>query len=192
MKPTLILIMLICTAWCENAMNPTESKLPTEAETLVSLYDADVAKIQADADKAIQAKTDALRTKLAKAQESATKKGNLEGALAIKGAIEKLPKSERPKDVGVHTSSNVILYTEPNFKGMPVTVKQFNVVIEAYKVSFPNDGLRSIKIPKGYTFVAYAADFGGGTSTEYTSDTPNVTDAPGMGMTSFMIKAPGK
>jgi hypothetical protein len=89
-----VLMSLITRAWGEDALNPATSKLPVDVATLLNVFEADSIKIQADADKAIAAKADTLRTKLTKAQESATKKGDLDGALAIKDAIEKLPKAE--------------------------------------------------------------------------------------------------
>lgn len=94
---TLSLLLMAFSAFGADALNPEISKLPTEAATLVNVYEADCAKIQSEADKAIQVKTEALRTKLIKAQESATKKGNLESALAIKDTIDNLPKAEPKK-----------------------------------------------------------------------------------------------
>lgn len=67
--------------------------IPDDASKLLSSYSSDIAKIREHADKAVLARTDKVRPALIKAQEAATKRGDLEGALAIKAAIEALPTS---------------------------------------------------------------------------------------------------
>ncbi len=66
-----------------------ESKLPADAAKLVETFDADAAKIRADAEKAVDKKAAELTGKLQKAQEAAMKRGDLDGANAVKAAIEK-------------------------------------------------------------------------------------------------------
>jgi len=96
MKPFLILLILSAIT-AEEAVAPPESKLNAEASAIVAGYEADVAKIQSDQDQAIQARAEKAKVGLAKAQENATKKGDLDSALAIKDAIGKLPKGLEKK-----------------------------------------------------------------------------------------------
>jgi len=86
---TFLLLISVCPAFCEDT---DKAKLPDDAASAMSMYDAETTNLKADFDKAVAAKTKVLRVKLEKAQEAATKKGNLDGALAVKAAIEKLPK----------------------------------------------------------------------------------------------------
>ncbi len=66
-----------------------ESKLPADATKLVEAFDTDAAKIRADAEKAVDKRAAELTAKLQKAQDAAMKRGDLDGANAIKAAIEK-------------------------------------------------------------------------------------------------------
>lgn len=76
------------------------AELPPSAKPAVEAYDAKVAKLKADFDKAVAKETEAFAAALAKAQEAETKKGNLDGALAIRTRLDELPrapKAETPK-----------------------------------------------------------------------------------------------
>jgi len=86
---TFLVLVITGPAFCEDT---EKTKLPNDAASAMSMYEADAANLKADFDKAIATKTKALRVKLEKAQEAATKKGNLDGAMAVKAAIDKLPK----------------------------------------------------------------------------------------------------
>ena len=92
----LILLTFLC--YGADAPPAFDPKLPSDAASLLIAYDKDIAKIQSDADVATALRTEKLRGLLLKAQESATKKGDLDAALAVKGEIEKLKKPvEQPK-----------------------------------------------------------------------------------------------
>ncbi len=72
-----------------------ESKMPLEAQKLIAAYDTDAAKIRADAEKQVDKKSVELAVKLAKIQDAATKRGDLEGALALKTKVAAIaPKND--------------------------------------------------------------------------------------------------
>jgi len=169
-------------------------KLPADAAALMQGYETDVAKLEADCAKSVAAKADALRIKLTKAQEGATKKGDLDGALAIKAAIEKLSTEDSQKSSPgdkpalPHSSRDVILYAQVGFKGPGTILKQFDVIIDVYKLPFPNDGLRSIKVPAGMEVVTYAGDAGGGAEYVINGDVSDLTSTPAIQTTSLMLR----
>ncbi len=188
MKPILILLMLSSFMWAADAPAQND-KLPNDVVALLNAYDKDVAKIQNDAAVATQLRTDKLKPLLIKAQEAATKKGSLDVALAIKSEVEKLDKGdEKVAKNDAHSSRDVILYVQPDFKGPGTIVKDLDNVIEVYKIHFPNDGLRSIKVPSGFEVIAYSGDLGGGDAYSITGDMADLTGTTALGMTSFIIK----
>jgi hypothetical protein len=73
------LLFLPSFAGADEAAPP--SKLPADAAKLITKADADIAAIR-----------HTLVTQLQKSQEAATKKGDLDGALAVKSAIEEMSK----------------------------------------------------------------------------------------------------
>jgi len=178
---TFLVLLITGPAFCEDA---EKTKLPDDAVSAL-----------ADFDKAVAAKTKELRAKLEKAQEAATKKGNLDGALAVKAAIEKLPPVVKVAAVmkpdPLSTSKRVILYALADFKGPSYTVaaSEIDVVLDAYRVGFPNDALRSLRLPTGYTLTVYAAEQAGGASHVITSESADLTGTPAftIGMSSFMV-----
>jgi len=77
------------------AVDDKASGLPAAAAGAVKVYDAEVAKAKAEYDKRDDAAKKILVMALKKVQDSETKSGNLEGALAIKKRIEELaPKGD--------------------------------------------------------------------------------------------------
>ncbi len=89
MKPILILLMLGSFVW-----GVDNTKLPSDVVALLSACDKDVTKIKTDAEIAVALRMDKMRPLLIKAQEAATKKGDLDTAMAIKSEVEKLAKPE--------------------------------------------------------------------------------------------------
>lgn len=172
----LIAILILLTV---RAQIPAEEvaaiHIPTAVYALIDQADADVAKVHA-----------ALAVKLSKEQAIATKKGDLELAMWLKAKVESL-QPKQAQEAGEHSSRDVILYPEPNYKGQGVTVRTFNSVIDAYTVSFPNDGLRSIKVPEGYTVTVYEGNLGAGQAQDLTHDIPELSGVAALGMTSFKI-----
>lgn len=81
---TLVLLFLILPVFC------VENSLPSDAQAALSAYETDYAKLQADFDDAVIKRAAKAKAALNKAQESATKKGKLNDAMAIKASIEKL------------------------------------------------------------------------------------------------------
>ncbi len=73
--------------------------LPQDAQKTLDAYEAKVAKLRADLDKVIDREALNTISDLRKAQDAATKKGNLDGAVAIKATIAKLVPKDAPKDV---------------------------------------------------------------------------------------------
>ncbi len=106
----LILALVIFSSYGAEAPKQ-DSKLPNDVVGLLNTYDKDMAKIQADADAASAARTEKLRPLLVKAQEAATKKGDLDTAMAIKAKIEKLIK---PVEIVVEEKSPILLATWGN------------------------------------------------------------------------------
>lgn len=81
-------------------LHAADDKLPIEAAQLVASYDAEVAKLKATYDAEVQKRASVVREKLVKVQEAATKKGNLDAALAVKATVEKLPMAPKePKPI---------------------------------------------------------------------------------------------
>ena len=185
-----LLILIICPMFSAEEPSP----LPPDAVKLIAAADKEVSEIEA---KALTAKNElynALIPKLTKAQEAATKAGKLEASMAVKAKIDdyKTKIAEisalKPATKRLSTSKDVTLYALPNFKGPNVTIKQFDTVLDVYKVGFPNDALRSLRLPPGYIFVVYAAEQAGGESYEIDEESPDLTGTPAGGMSSFMIK----
>ncbi len=83
-----LLMLLAGTAFSADE-TPT-TKLPTDAAKLVEAFDADATKLRADVEKAIEKKAATLATALQKAQDAATKKGDLDAAMAIKAKVAAL------------------------------------------------------------------------------------------------------
>lgn len=154
-------------------------------------YQNEVAKAKLSYEASIYKAAEELRKKLAAAQEQATKAGDLDKALAIRAAMDKLPKAPKavpPKPVSM--SKDVVLYAQPGFKGPGTIVRQFEVIIDAHAIDFPNDGLRSIKIPAGYTVEVYQNELGGGGMFLITEETADLAGTPALGMSSFLIHRP--
>ncbi len=87
-------LLLFC-AGC--ACSAEETKLPADAARLVEAFDTDAAKLRADAEKAVEKKAAVLANALQVVQEKLTKKGDLEGAMAVKTKIAGLGvKSDKP------------------------------------------------------------------------------------------------
>lgn len=181
----LILLTIRANVHAEEQTAPT---LPTSVTMMIQQADADVMKAHAT-----------LLLKLRKEQDVATKKGDLELAMWIKERVDYLQKNptlgttsmiwdvDVTKAAGEHSTRDVILYSEPNFKGQGVTVKTLGSVVEVYQINFPNDGLRSIKVPEGYVVTVYEGNLGAGASADLTHDMSELTGAPALGMTSFKI-----
>lgn len=171
-----------------------EVKLPADAQAALTAYDAKVAKLKADYDAAVAKESDALVAKLQKSQEAATKKGDLDTALALKTRIDALPQTDllgnrtKPEPAKpVSTSKNVVLCSLPDFKGQTMIVKEYETIVNVHRIGFPNDGLRSVRLPAGWTMTVYANEDAGGASFEITSETADLTGTPANGMTSFVI-----
>ncbi len=99
MKPILILLLMTSLIHCEDVLNVAPNKHTPDVNRAIAQCETDVAKIKADAEKDILASNEKLRIVLVKGQEAATKKGDLDEALALKGMIEKLPKADQKKPV---------------------------------------------------------------------------------------------
>ncbi len=86
----LITILILFLSIAAHAADP--AKLPADAETLVNREGMDEFKLKADFDAKVYKLRGDLVAKLTKAQEAATKKGDLDGALALKAKIADLSK----------------------------------------------------------------------------------------------------
>jgi hypothetical protein len=191
MKYLAITIMLVI---CMPLFSADDVPLPPDAAKLVDGAAKAFTEIET---KALLSKLDtltALIPKLTKAQDTATKAGKLEVSLAIKAKIDEYRKQVdeitalRPAPKVVSTSKDVVLYAQPDFKGPGTIVKQFDTIIDAYKISFPNDGLRSVRLPAGYVLVTYADNLGAGTECTIATESADLTGTQALGMTSFMVK----
>ncbi len=103
-------LLMLCAGY---ACSAEEAKLPADAAKLVEAFDADATKLRADAEKAVEKKAAILANALQVVQEKLTKKGDLDGAMAVKTKIaalgvkgdEKIPQEQTvsidgQKDVG--------------------------------------------------------------------------------------------
>ncbi len=138
----------------------------------------------------------ALIATLTKAQDKVLKSGNLDAANAIKAKVAEIEKLTGPGDLlattpaapeAAHTSKVVMLYPLPDFKGTPVIVKTTNVITDFTAVGFPNDALRSIKVPAGMTVILFESENGSGRSTTLSEDTAQVGNVGGSGASSFIV-----
>lgn len=86
-----ILFLIVTAATAADVSVAVPDTLPAAAQAAVDRYTADVAKIREDAEKAVAKKSAELAKVLIKTQDEVTKKGDLQGALAIKAKIAALP-----------------------------------------------------------------------------------------------------
>lgn len=87
MKMFIVLLMFaVCAA-------QEESKLPTDVQKVLASYQEDVDKLNLKRDQEVAKLSEKLVASLEKAQASATKKGDLEGALAIKAELDEVNKA---------------------------------------------------------------------------------------------------
>ncbi len=164
-------------------LHSAESGLPSDVTKAIDKCDDDI----------IKARRTLIGT-LVKAKDKATKSGNLDTANAINAKIaevNKLTGDDAPllgteASGGAHTSKVVMLFPLPDFKGTPVIVKTTGTILTVASVGFPNDALRSIKVPEGMAVTVFDGDDGGGTATIITADTATVTGSA-SGMTSLMV-----
>lgn len=91
MKP-IILCLLAIVCFCEET-----KPLPESCESAISKYEADMAKAKAEYDKEVIKMTAVYVRSLERAQATETKKGNLEGALAIKEEIDRATNVANPE-----------------------------------------------------------------------------------------------
>ncbi len=192
MKTIALLLILVTSAALGAA--ETAKELPADAAKAVSRYEADVLKLKAT-----------LVLALEKTQDAATKKGDLDAALAIKAKIASLGDGGSAADVLAEVKDNpvgkrpvgafkdetdrkfVVIYSEPNFKGTKVKIHIPTATTEVYKINFPNDSLHSIQVPKGAIVHAYTADFGGGTDFVI-KETLTEVSGEAIGMTSITVE----
>lgn len=187
----LLLSLLLLTAWAGEA-EPV--KLPADVQTVIDKATAAETTAQNEADAKILKVRQTLIKDLTKLQETYTKKGNLDAANGIKSIMNKLneevtkqmldDEKNRPR---VSTSKFVTLYPLPDFKGSPAIIKDVGNIIDWNRIPFPNDGLRSARVPVGYTLTVFPNELGGGASVDITEDTANITGVA-MGMSSIIVK----
>lgn len=184
------LILSLLTLGILGAAEETPNPLPKDAQTAITALQADLSAYE-------KKQTAALLAKLQPMLKRETQKGNLEGATALKQYMDEKQKAlDITADASkpyVGSSKDVILYPLPNFKGDPLICKTFDSILDAYKVHFPSDGLRSVRVPPGYTLTVFENELGGGKSTDITSDTADLTgNTIALGMTSFRVTKPAK
>lgn len=183
----LILSLTIISCW---AVEAEPVKLLPDVQTAIDRATAAETATQNEADAKILKVKQALIKDLTKLQETYTKKGNLDAANGIKAKIGEVNKS-MPDLLGdkarVSTSKFVTLYPLPDYKGMPAVIRDVDTVINFDKIPFPNDGLRSVRVPVGYVLTAFADDLGNGEAVNITEDTPVITGVA-LGMTSIIVK----
>lgn len=193
-----VLLSLNVPSWCaEGGIQAPVSLIPSDAQTILDKATADQAVIDNEANTKRTKVLTAMVEKLKASQDKATKAGKLEASLAIKAEIDKAQTAisalVETKPVGavkvnpISTSRTVTLYSLPNFKGPGTIIKQLDTVLDVQSVGFPNDALRSIRLPAGYALTVYASERAGGDSYEITEETADLTGTPALGMSSFMV-----
>lgn len=176
------------------AFGAEPAPLPQDAQAIVDKATKEVSMAETKFLAVKFATLTAVVDKLTDAQAKATKAGKLDAALAIKAQVDAYQKeldaitAAKEKPTAVSTSKAVTLYSQTGFKGQSVTIKQYDQVIDAYKVGFPNDALMSVKLPTGYVLIAYADNAGSGASYEVDGESSDLSGTPAVGMTSFMVK----
>lgn len=187
----ILAVVLLCFAHGMVRGAEAEKPLPADAQKAVSTCDMAIGKARMELVKG-------LKISLAKA----TKAGDLVSANLVQA---KLTETEKLLDEGkdllgnktahVSTSQRITIYALPDFKGPSYTVaaSEIGVVLDTYKIGFPNDALRSIKLPAGYKLTVYAAEQAGGASFVITEESADLTATPAytLGMSSF-VAAPIK
>lgn len=181
----LFLILISSLTW---AADPV--LLPADVQAVLTDYDAKIAKAKAD-----------VVVKLQKAQEAATKKGNLDLAMTLKAKVAEFsgteeptkPKAKQPATYRDETGGKyVVLYNETDYGGLKVKVPVPTDTTEVTALNFPNDALRSIQIPAGVTVRLYDGDMGGGSETDLTESTADLTPLTHIGTTSLSAKKTAK
>lgn len=177
-------------------LTPTWAAMPAEAQNLLdregmqelaakSEFDAKVAKIRKEALPKLQAMLDA-----------STKKGDLDGAVAIKAKMGELDKpgevmakaGNKPPAHDDTQGKYIVLYNETDYEGLKVKVPVPTDISQVTALGFPNDALRSIQVPAGVTVHLYDSDKGGGAETIITESTGDLTELTHVGTTSLSAK----
>ncbi len=186
---TLLLSLTILACWAAEA-----AKLPADVQAAIDKATTAETTAQNEADTKILKVKQALVKDLTKLQETYTKKGNLDAANGIKDVMDKLNEdiakqalSDEKGKPRVSTSKFVTLYPLPDFKGSPAVIKDMGNIIDWNKIPFPNDGLRSVRVPVGYVLVVFPNELGGGTPVEITEDTASISGSA-LGMSSILVK----
>lgn len=193
-----IVMCLLCAANWVRADDAAPSPLLPDAVKLIAAADSDLAEIEAKAAKQKRDVYASLIPKLVKAQETATKAGKLEAATAAKAKVDEYKakvesmKADSPAAKVVSTSKDVILYSQPGFKGPGVVIKQFDTVTNVQTVRFPNDALRSVRLPPGYSLIVYSSEQAGGSSFDISEECADLTGTLATEMSSFTVHKPTK
>lgn len=113
---------------------------------------------------------------------------SLAAQVKIKGGARQakvvMPESKDPR---MGTAKDVQLFMMNDFKGGATTIKSFDKILDFNELGFPNDALRSIKIPRGVTVTIFEHEHGGGRSKVITEDMVDLKDASAM-MSSLYIE----
>lgn len=185
--------LLLISTYAIAADLPPDAQSIVNAETLnetalKARYDADLAKLRKEA-----------AGKLARAQDAATRKGDLDGALAIKAKVAELDKGgdvvatvgkagNKPPAHDDTQGKYVVLYNETDYGGLKIKVPVPTDISQVTALGFPNDALRSIQVPPGVVVHLYDSDMGGGAETIITESTSDLTDLTHIGTTSLSTK----
>lgn len=195
-KWLILAFIILIAAHASIRLPGAEDALPADVTKAIAKCDGDVEAVQAKAEIEKFKVRKALIATLVKAQDKVVKAGNLDAANAIKAKIAEIEKLTAPSDLlatapaaaeGAHTSKFVMLYPLPDFKGTPVIVKTLNTITDFTAVGFPNDALRSIKIPAGLTVTLFESENGSGRSNTLSEDTAQVGNVGGSGASSFIV-----
>lgn len=89
-----ILALAVLVLVCQAADGGAEPKLPAAAQSAIDRLDRAMVKLEADHRKAVSAERQKAMAELEKAQKTATRAGDLDGALAIRTRLEDLQKAE--------------------------------------------------------------------------------------------------
>jgi hypothetical protein len=114
-----------------------------------------------------------------------TRAGKLEAAVAVDGEIRKVTEQLKTAQAIASGAKRgpkgyVQFFTEQNFKGKSLRLEAPGEYPELMNVGIPNDSIRSMKIPPGFTVTVFDSNLMKGTGQPFTGDVGTLGDLNSM------------